>query len=100
MAELPNARQTYFSAKMPADHPQTGSATIHFVDLRDVVDFADALAAFAEQALLIGEWLFFFFHLGRRLFTIQFNFVLYLCLRRKQFRREIKRNTRFCFCLI
>ena len=85
---------------MPAHHPQTRRAAIHFIDLHDVVDFSDALAAFAEQTLLVRERIFFFFDLGARLFTDQFYFVLHLCLRRKQFRCEIKRNTRFCFCLI
>ena len=100
MAQLSNARQAYLPAEMPADHPETCRATIHFVDLHQVVDFADALAAFAEQALLVGERIFFFFGFGVRPFTVQFHFVLHLCLRRKQFRCEIKRNTRFCFCLI
>src|SRR5437899_5286263 len=85
---------------MPADHSETGSTAIHLVDLHDVVDFADALATFAEQALLVSERLFLLLGFGRRLLTVQLYFVVNLSLRRKQLGREIKWDARFCFCLV
>ena len=100
MTKLPNPCQAYLAAKIPADHSETGCATIHLVDLHDVVDFADSLSAFAEQALLVSEGSFFIFGPGWRMFTIQLNLVVDLCFGRQQFGREIKRNTRFGFRLI
>ena len=65
---------------MSADHSEAGRTAIHLIDLHDVVDFADALAAFSEEAVLVSERLFFLVRLGRRLFTVQLHFVMNLCL--------------------
>src|SRR2546430_11971205 len=97
---MPNPCQAHLAAKMPADHSETGSTAIHLVDLHNVVDFADPLATFAEQALLVSERLFLLLGFGRRLLTVQLHFVVNLCLRRKQLGREIKWDARFCFCLV
>ncbi len=48
VTELPNPCQAHLAAKMPADHSETGRTAIHLVDLHNMVDFADPLAALAE----------------------------------------------------
>ena len=48
VTELSNPSQTHLAPKMPADHSQTGGATIHLVDLHDMIDFAQALRPFSE----------------------------------------------------
>ena len=66
----------------------------------DVIDLADALAAFPKQTLLVCERLFFALASLRRLLTVQLHFVVHLRFRRKQFGREIERNSRFRFRLV
>ena len=100
MTKLANAREAHFSAEVPADYCQASRTAIHLVDLQDMIDFPDTLAAFAKQTTLIRERLFFALDLARRLLTIQLHFVVHLRFRRKQFGCEIERNTRFRFCLI
>ena len=58
-----------------------------------------ALGRFAEKAALVSKRSFFVFASGRRPFTIQLNLVVNLGFGRQKFSREIKRNTRFGFCL-
>jgi hypothetical protein len=65
-----------------------------------MIDFADALAAFPKQTALVCERLFFAVSVAGRLLTVQFHFVVHLRFRRKQFGREIERNSRLRFCAL
>src|SRR5207237_3886285 len=59
VTELANPRQTYLAPEIAADHPEACRAAVHLVDLQNMIDFADALAAFAKQPALVLERLFF-----------------------------------------
>jgi len=70
------ARGLLFRPKMPANHfPRTRRATIHFIDLHQVVDFADALArGLRNRPFSSANGSSFFFGLSAaRLFTVQFH---------------------------
>ena len=65
-----------------------------------MIDFADALTAFAKQPALILERLFFLLDFTPRLLTIQLHLVVHLRFCRKQFCGEIERNSRLRFGLV
>src|SRR5215470_4245243 len=82
---------------MAADHPETGSATIHLVDLLDVLYPANALFSLPEVPVLVCEWIFRFLDGRFGFFLINREFVMSSDLRRKQLAREIERDARFGF---
>jgi hypothetical protein len=84
---------------MPANHSQTGRATVHLIDLRDVLEFADAFFLFAEMPLFINEGRSLI-ALSRRLFAIERRFVMHPRFRRNQLLGKIERNARLRFRLI
>ena len=84
---------------MSADHSEAGGTAIHLVDLHDMIDLSEALAALAEQ-FAVGERLFLVIGLLRGLLAVELHFIVHLCFGREQFGREIERNTRLGFCLI
>ena len=100
MTQLPNPCQAHLAPEIAANHSETSCTAIHFIDLHDVVDFTDALAAFAEQSLFVRKGSFCVLGFGRRTLAIQLNLVLHLRFRRQQFGREIKRNACFFFGLV
>ena len=101
VTKLPDPCQAYLAAEIPANHSETGRAAIHLVDLLDVVDLADALAAFSETVRAHPRTGSSSSSVSaRRLLAIELHFVLHLRFRRQQFGREIKRNTRFRFGLV
>ena len=100
MAELTNAREADLSPVVPANHSQTGRATIHLIDLLDVLEPADPFLAFAEKSLFVRKRFRAVFALRRRLLAIERDLVMRRGFGRKIFHRKIKRNARFRFCLI
>src|SRR5207302_8049670 len=55
VTKLPDARKTDLAPEVAANHAQTGRAAVHFIELRDVLEFADAPLLFPEMSLVVGN---------------------------------------------
>ena len=55
VTKLPDTRETDLAPEVAANHAQTGRAAVHFIDLRDVLEFADAALLFPEMSLVVGK---------------------------------------------
>src|SRR5205809_2444529 len=100
VTKLSDARETNLAPEVAADHAQTRGAAVHFVDLRDVIEFADAALFFPEMSLVVGKRrlraLLFF----DREFPIERDFVVRQRFGRNQFLGEIEGNARFGFSFV
>src|SRR5438874_1390350 len=100
VTKLSDARETDLAPEVAANHAQTGRAAVHFIDLRDVLEFADAALLFSEMSLVVGKRrlraLLFF----DREFAIERDFVVRQRFGRNQFLGEIKGNARFGFSFV
>ena len=87
---------------MPADHAETRGATIHLVDLLDVIDSPDPLFPFPEKAALVGERIVAVDRLARRgvAFVVDADLVVRRDFGRQHLGREIERHARFRFGLV
>src|SRR5437762_6692741 len=97
VTKLSDARETDLAPEVAANHSQTRGAAVHFIDLRDVLEFADAALLFSEMSLVVGKRrlraLLFF----DREFPIERDFVVRQRFGRNQFLGEIEGNARFGF---
>ena len=51
MTKLADAREANLAPEVAANHAQTGRAAVHLIDLRDVLEFADATGLFLKCPL-------------------------------------------------
>ena len=83
---------------MPTDHAEARRAAIHFIDLSDMLEFADS-ALLPEMSFFIREGRFGIGLLYRGFF-VQRDFVVPSSFGRQKFFRKIKWNARRCFRLV
>ena len=98
MTELANSRKGNFASEMPTDHAEAGRAAIHFVDLSDMLEFADS-ALLPEVSFFIRERRFGIGFLHRGLF-VERDLVVPSSFGRQKFLRKIEWNARRRFRLV
>ena len=92
VTELPDAREADLAPEVAANHAQTSRTAIHFIDLRDVLEFADALLLLPEMSLVVGKRRFRALLFLDREFPIERDFVVRQRFGRNQFLREIEQR--------
>src|SRR5205823_10247409 len=97
VTKLSDARETNLAPEVAANHAQTRGAAVHFIDLRDVLEFADAAFLFPEMSLVVGKRRLCALLFFDRELPIERDFVVRQRFRRNQFLAEIEGNTRFGF---
>src|SRR6266478_6252227 len=97
VTKLSDARETNLAPEVAANHAQTRGAAVHFIDLRDVLEFADAALLFPEMSLVVGKRRLCALLFFDRELPIERDFVVRQRFRRNQFLGEIEGNTRFGF---
>jgi hypothetical protein len=99
VTELPDAREADLAPEVAANHAQTGRAAVHFIDLRDVLEFADAALLFPEMSLVVGKGRLRVLLFLDREFPIERDFVVRQRFGRNQFLREIEGTRASVFAL-
>jgi len=97
VTKLPDTREADLAPEVAANHAQTGRTTVHFIDLRDVLEFADAALLFPEMSLVVGKGRLRVLLFLDREFPIEGDFVVRQRFGRNQFLSKIEGNACFGF---